>query len=201
MGLFGAITGIVKRGFAATPIGQAIGIVGSLVPGKPTPAGCPPGFNKDVTGACIQARGRSFGPALPGFVDDPRDMVSSSPGFGRPFGEAVVGRFGAGLQPRDQPINRRECPRGAVLAIDGLCYNRGVLKNDQRAWPRGRAPLLTGGERNAITIASRAAGKIKTAEKQLRKLGMLKAPTSRRSAAQPKLLAHGKHGTSIINVD
>jgi len=90
------------------------------------------------------------------------------------FGAAVVGQFGAGLEPAVRSGQTRICPRGAVLATDGLCYNKRDISNKNREWPRGRRPLLTGGEMHAISIASSAARKLERKEKQLRSMGMMK---------------------------
>jgi len=103
-------------------------------------------------------------------------------GAGAP-GEAVMGRFGAGFEPDVIMTDTRRCGRGAVLGIDGLCYNRRDLRNSDRFWPRGRRPLLTGGEMRAISTASSAAKKLQRKEKQLQELGLLKRPARGRRAA------------------
>lgn len=84
----------------------------------------------------------------------------------------------------------RRCQRGAVLAIDGLCYDKKLLRKDQREWPPGRKPLLTGGDLNAISRAARAAGRMKTQQKRLQKLGLLPKPTTQRRIAP---VAHHHH--------
>ena len=98
-------------------------------------------------------------------------------------GEAVMGRFGAGFEPETLDVFTRRCGRGAVLGVDGLCYNRRDLRNSDRFWPRGRRPLLTGGEVRAISVASSAAKKLERKQKQLMELGLLKRPTRSRRAA------------------
>jgi hypothetical protein len=117
------------------------------------------------------------------------------------YGEAVMGQFGAGMIPATMEGVTRRCPRGAVLATDGLCYNTRDLANKNREWPRGRRPLLTGGEMRAISIASAAAAKFERTQKRLQRMGMIKTP--RRIAARRQPVAHRAHaqGTSIINVD
>ncbi len=109
-------------------------------------------------------------------------------------GEAVLGRFGAGFKPAVFSQQVRLCPRGSILGApeaDGtsLCYNRGQISNKERMWPRGRRPLLTGGEMRAITIASGAARKLQAKHKQLQELGLLKKPVARKAA--PKALGPG----------
>ena len=103
-------------------------------------------------------------------------------------GVAVVGRFGAGIEPFVRTSQIRDCPRGAVLAVDGLCYNRRDLRNSERFWPRGRRPLLTGGEVRAISTAASAAGKLERKQKELMKLGLLRKPAARRAA--PRVSGH-----------
>lgn len=95
-------------------------------------------------------------------------------------GQAVVGRFGAGIEPFVRQTQIRDCPRGAVLAVDGLCYNRRDLRNSERFWPRGRRPLLTGGEMRAISTAASAARKLQRKQKDLQELGLLAKPAARR---------------------
>ena len=103
---------------------------------------------------------------------------------GRPVGGGVatVGRFGAGIEPDIRQSQIRDCPRGMVLAVDNLCYNRRDLRNSERFWPRGRRPLLTGGEMRAISTAASAAKKLQRKQKDLMKLGLLPKATARRRA-------------------
>ena len=126
-------------------------------------------------------RGPNFCPA--GHVDLGQGCVT--------WGEAVVGRFGAGLEPLLQATERRLCPRGSVLGVDGLCYNKGVLRNTDRFWPRGRRPLLTGGEMRCISVAARAANKLQRKQSQLMAMGMLKRPARRAQKALPS--GHHRH--------
>jgi len=116
-------------------------------------------------------------------------------------GAAVMGQYGAALHPSVASVRTLDCLPGMVLGTDELCYNKRDLTNKERKWPRGRRPLLTGGDRNAITQAARAARAIQRTEKQLRKLGMLKAPARRAAPKkrQPLLLPPGS--PSIINVE
>jgi len=203
----GAAGGFVRGGGTRAPdrvpIRQPIPDPRSIVPRELaglTP--CPPGFAVGADGQCLATvrtptpgfRGRierilpggrtGFGP------DVEVQQVQTMAGMGQDFGDARVGRFGAGLEPAVRSMSTRICPRGAVLAIDGLCYNRRDLRNADRMWPRGRRPLLTGGEMRCITIASNAAKKLQNKQKQLRALGLLKAPARRRT---PKALAPGHH--------
>jgi len=84
-----------------------------------------------------------------------------------------------GSAPFQETVAVRRCLPGSVLGSDGACYDRRMIRNADRMWPKGRAPLLTGGERNAIAKASRASKKIQRTTKQLQKLGMLPKPGRR----------------------
>lgn len=104
-------------------------------------------------------------------------------------GGVVMGRFGPAMIP-DVSARGFRCLAGMVLGRDDLCYNShgdNKISNRNRKWPRGRAPLLTGGEMNCITTASRVTGKIATKVKQLQDMGMMgKAkPRTRRKKKQP----------------
>lgn len=139
------------------------------------PAECPRGTRPDPRGFCVSPEsdfgGRSLGPA--------RGQV----------GEAVLGQFGAALEPGVMVINRSVCLPGMQLAKDGLCYNKGAITNSQRMWPRGRRPLLTGGDMSAISQASRAANKLSRTTKRLQQLGMMKKAPTRRSLPRPHVHA------------
>lgn len=152
------------------------------VTGTKAGTACPEGFELDADGRCAKSGVRG---AIERFL--PGGRTGFAP---EDFGDAMVGRFGAGLEPAVRTMETRVCPRGSVLGIDGLCYNKRDLSNRDRFWPQGRKPLLTGGEMRCISIAARAAGKIRTKTKQLQKLGMLPKPTRR---APARRLAAGHH--------
>lgn len=133
---------------------------------------CLPGQFK-VAGVCVDPSA-----AFPG--GDP--LFSLGP-------EAVMGRYGSAYVGNSRLINRTTCLPGDLVGDDGLCYNRKSLTNKERMWPRGRQPLLTGGEMRAISIASRAAGKFERTQKRLQKMGMIKKPASRRGAASGRVQA------------
>jgi len=111
----------------------------------------------------------------------------------QPVGEAVMGQFGAALVPGRMAVSRAVCIRGMVVGSDGLCYNKSAISNKDRMWPRGRQPLLTGGEMRAISIAARAAGKFERTQKRLQKIGMIKKPSRGRRPA-PAHPAHPQLG-------
>ena len=141
--------------------------------------GCVPPFRRDPgTGKCKVFVGERAGP-----------------NGGRDVGEAVMGRYGAGLQPGIMTIDRAVCLPGMQLGDDGLCYNKGQITNKQRMWPRGRRPLLTGGQMRAIGIASSAAKTVERTTKRLQELGMLKKPMPRRTKGKTVVVheAHDHH--------
>lgn len=188
-------------------IGKAV--VGAVVPG----AGSAFDVIDTIRGGGKSARdftGGSF--CVPPFFDDGRggcvlDIIPGPGGPDRPgqpgrdaAGAAVVGQFGVGMEPNIVQRAIRVCLRGMQLGSDGLCYNRGVLKNDQREWPRGRRPLLTGGDMAAISKASRAASRLERTTKRLQKIGLVKKPAAHRRAPQRRI-GPGTPGTSIINVE
>lgn len=134
------------------------------IPGLPDTgfAGCGAGQIRLPTGQCvdIEPGGATQGGGL--FISE---------------GEVVKGRFGAAVQPMaDERVTRR-CPKGHVLADDNLCYDSRTLPKRFRKWVPARKPLLTGGDLNAISRASRAAGRMERQQKRLQKLGLLKKST------------------------
>lgn len=96
-------------------------------------------------------------------------------------GEAVMGRYGAALQPGSMIVDRAVCLRGMQLGDDGLCYNKSQISNKQRMWPAGRRPLLSGGDMSAISTAARAGRRLEGATKRLQRMGMMKKPAVRRA--------------------
>jgi len=209
--IFGGIKGVVGGFLSGGPLGALTGGVGGFLGGGsggggavPQATGCPPGFLNTGAGCVpIPRTGgpvvlppvgrpflggitRGFGPQ--GSVPQPTPVQA---GFRQDLGMAidpaagvpVMGRFGAGFEPSVFMTDTRRCGRGAVLGVDGICYNKRDLRNTERFWPRGRRPLLTGGEMRAISTASSAAKKLQRKQKQLESLGLLKkaAPRSRRA--------------------
>jgi len=183
--IFRGIKGFIGGG----PIG-AIG--GFLAPGRPEvvpgATGCPQGF-VNILGQCRPSAALSqpiFSPTIPGvpsglFPDGGRDGARDQITLG---GDAELGRFGAGVNPAFFSSQTRRCPRGMVLGApeadgESLCYNKRDLSNKERMWPRGRRPLLTGGDMRCISVASSAAKKLQRKQKQLEELGMLRKPARR----------------------
>lgn len=129
---------------------------------------------------------------IPGQRRDPNTgdcsfFIGEQPGpDDSPIGDAVMGRYGAGYMPGSQIVDRAVCLPGDVVGNDGLCYPRRSLKNDQRAWPRGRRPLLTGGEMRAISVARRAAGRLTRTAVRLQDMGLIKKPVARKPSKRSK---------------
>ena len=128
-------------------------------------------------------------PCLPGFERGPDGkcrfrVTGITPGgaasiSAAPVGDAVMGQYGAALQPGSLMIDRAVCLPGMQLGKDGLCYNKGQITNKQRMWPAGRKPLLSGGDMRAISTAARAGRRMDLATKRLQKMGMMKKPARR----------------------
>ena len=176
----------------------------------PTPTGCVP------RGGTVAMERRGLGGAFGGAArrvreEQPRRAAPPRPrfepiptlGIGAPSGPngrhperppvptlAVTGQYGAGFEPSLISTEMLECPPGTILGKDEVCYNRRDLRNNERKWPRGRRPLLTGGEMRAISTAASAAKRLQKKQQQLRSLGLLK-PLPRAKA--PKMLAPGHH--------
>jgi len=113
-------------------------------------------------------------------------------------GEAVMGRYGAALEPGSMIVDRAVCLKGMQLADDGLCYNKSQISNKQRMWPAGRKPLLSGGDMRAISTAARAGRRLEGATKRLQRLGMMKKPTPRRVGGRASSLVLGQDGHAHI---
>jgi len=97
-----------------------------------------------------------------------------------PIGQAVMGQFGAAYVPGSMIVDRAVCLPGDVVGRDGLCYPKKSIRNSDREWPRGRRPLLTGGDMRAISIAARAAGRLTRTAGRLQDMGLIKKPIVRK---------------------
>jgi len=110
----------------------------------------------------------------------PRSGTDLTPGFDTPAELVAKGSMHALMRPHEdripsmRDVRTRRCTKGYVLGIDGWCHPKGTISNKNRAWPKARRPLLTGGDLNCIAKASRAANRLKVASKRLKKLGMIK---------------------------
>ncbi len=192
--LFGAAKSFVTSGF--NPVAAATGFInpqgGAMVNTAPLPgrftdqAACTAPFVRDPrSGACILRGSPAAGsvgiPAIAELAPQPGGMD--------------------GQLPSARTSQTLVCPPGMVLSKDDRCFHS--LPRKDRKWNPGRKPLLTGGERNAITKAAAAARKIQRTEKQLQKLGMLKKPSSRRAPARPRhehLLTSATPGVEVHRI-
>lgn len=182
----------------AAGVGWVIGGAGSGGGGgsEPPPGnGSTPGFTGDspASGGCPD-----------GQIGYPPLCFDVQPGGGTTGGgvvvtqgEAVMGRYGAALQPMTRTQTVARCLPGMVLGNDGLCYNRRDLRKDERKWVPGRKPLLTGGDLNAISRAARAARRVKTQQKRLEKLGLLKKPSRGRPGGSPGVITKAEAARAL----
>lgn len=138
---------------------------------------CGPGVRRDRFGNCVDDPG--LFPLVKRALGFPRGSQGFDPQRAA-VGEAVMGRYGAALEPGSRVIDRAVCLRGMVLGNDGLCYNRSQITNKERMWPKGRRPLLTGGDMRAISTAARAGRRLEGATKRLQKIGLMKKPAPRK---------------------
>ena len=168
-----------KRPGMATTLPFPIAAPRSFVslPPLPGPDPCPIPFTcpDPVTGRCVPCLGEQVG------RDD------------QPIGDAVMGRYGAGEVPGNMVVNRAVCRSGMVVADDGICYNKSQIMNSQRQWPRGRRPLLTGGDMRAISTAARAGARLERTTKRLQKIGLMKKPPPRRKLITSGPTDHHHH--------
>ncbi len=184
----GAIGGFARGGRSTQVVPSRSNFPINIQPAPRTFGGaCAPGFQRDSRGNCVPFA--TTGVPKSGFRPFVERLLPGGATGEFEFGEAVVGRFGAALEPGVRETDNLVCPRGTVLGIDNLCYNKRDIKNSERKWPVGRRPLLTGGEMRCITIAAGAAKRLQRKQKQLQALGMLKKPARRAS----KRLASGHH--------
>lgn len=151
---------------------MATGVRG-LLPAGPSPGPCPAGTfpTGNINRPCVAA-------------DSPLGAAELG-------GDAIAGRYGAGFVAGSRISDTAVCPRGTKLGNDGICYAK--LANKDRMYPRGRRPLLTGGEMRAISIAARAATRVKSNNKRLMSLGLL--PKASRRA--PAKVAHHHHANGV----
>ncbi len=137
-----------------------------------TSGGCPGFSSVRIAGRCV-----NLGDLGPGGSPAVTQLV----GGGGMANEVVMGRYGAAYVPASRIIDRAVCLPGDVVGNDGFCYPRKSITNRERMWPKGRQPLLTGGEMRAISIAARAGRRVEGATKRLQKIGLMKKPRPRSS--------------------
>jgi len=187
-----AATGFAARGRTSRPVPEAQKQFGQSIkfaePGQQFPL--------DIHGGS-----KGGGPCFPPKIIDRQtgECVSRAPRTGvtpLPVGDAVMGQYGAALQPGNMVIDRAICLRGMQLGNDGLCYNKGQITNKQRMWPAGRKPLLSGGDMRAISIAARAGRRMELATKRLQRMGMMKKPVRRALAPH----AHARAAKDVVSV-
>lgn len=166
--LLGAAVGLVTGGPTAAVAGFARSTTPSRRGFRPSQSfaqpTCPRGQRRASNGLCVRDVKLTIQGLLPG----------GATGFERMAGNAVMGRYGAALEPIEEARSVSTCLPGMVLGDDGLCYDRKAITNRERRYPKGTAPLLTGGDMSCIRKAARAAGRLQRTTKRLQKIGLLK---------------------------
>ena len=176
--LFGAAEGF----FSGGPAGAVSGFVrprssGSREAAVAAKHGAPKAlFPGSSAIPCIPPAVRDF-PGGPCYLGERVGRDVRAEDFG--VGEATMGRYGAGLIPGSKIVDRATCLPGMQLGNDGLCYNKGQIKNSERMWPQGRKPLLSGGDMRAISVAHRAAGRLTRTAQKLQEIGLIQKPVTR----------------------
>jgi len=182
--LIGAAVGFVTSG--GNPLAAAGGFAGGGSVAQPQKMSraqtfsarrsgqCPSGQRLTSGGNCVRDTSsvRTPTPGLTGAVQ--RFLPGGASGFEVPAGNAVMGRYGAALEPFAESRVVSTCLPGMVLGDDGLCYDRKAITNRERKYPKGTAPLLTGGDMSCIRKAARAASRLQRTTKRLQKIGLLK---------------------------
>jgi len=151
-------------------------------------------FRRDPrTGECRIFLGDQTG------IDDTRipDRGNGTPAITGDSGMAVEGRHGPGMIPGNMVVDRAICSRGMILGNDGVCYQKGAITNRERMWPKGRRPLVTGGDMRAISIANRVGTRLDKTKSRLRGMGFMK-PLPRPRKATPKAGPRAPAGTTIV---
>lgn len=173
-GFISDAAGAAARGASAGLEERIRSLVGGGGGGSEPPQGSPavPGSLVATQNPCptgqrrIPFTNRCVGVSVPDVLPGGAPFVSTS----QAQGQAVLGQFGVALTPDAMERTKLRCPRGMVLGMDDLCYNKRDLRMDERKWRPGRKPLLTGGEMNAISTAARAAGKLARSRARLKKV-------------------------------
>ena len=183
-GLGGAVTGFLRPGGNQHTNSQArprpengMGIPGrvdfypipsgtNIVPGTNVSAQTipciPPFFRNTRTGKCeLDLVPGAGGGGTGADRDDERNGAVRN-------GRSMQPGFRGGYSPAIDMVKTRDCEKGDILADDGLCYDKRLVPNNRREWPRPRRPLLTGGDMNAITKAAAAGKRLNNAEKRLK---------------------------------
>lgn len=143
-------------------------------------AGATPGGG-DASMVSFVGGGNGAGPCKAGTYPDAKGRcVSPSSPYGarQLMGQAIMGLYGPAVAPEEVLRSIAVCPTGFALGKDGLCYDG--LANRKRKYPRGRRPLLTGGDMRSITRARSAGIRLANAKSDLVAIGMLKAATPKR---------------------
>lgn len=151
---------LARRGLSITPTSFAGPVRPSTIPNPggfvAPPAsggGCPGLTSVRVGDRCVELT------ALP---------PGGRPAMTAAQGTPTLGFYGVGIVPVPTQQTKLRCPEGYVLGKDNVCYDS--LPKTKRKWNPGSRPLLTGGEMNAISKAARAAARLNSTQKRLKKV-------------------------------
>lgn len=99
-------------------------------------------------------------------------FIGDEPGRDRPggIGQSMHANGHRDHVPAIVSVRTRRCRKGSVLGKDGWCHPKSSITNKDREYPRGTRPLGTPGEMKAVTKASNFAKRLKTKQKQLKKV-------------------------------
>lgn len=163
----------------------------SFSPAAPTAGPCEPGFVLE-NNLCVRAGGflpsieRTFGTDFPGGT-----VVARG-------GGAVVGAFGMpAMVPARLARTVLQCPRGAVLGTDDLCYPKGVLsaRNLHRKWRRAPRPVVSNADAKAIRRAAATRDRVLKLAKDVGLHASKTKPTARKSPAA----THHPHQLAVVH--
>ncbi len=142
------ITPRAGRGFQATPPPQQVPRTRKR-PRINLPGVAPAGVGIQVGGTRL-----GFGETDPILIGEPQTALPF-------FGQVAV-------EPDREERTVRVCPPGFRLAIDGKCYHKAMLgkRSKLRAWPAGRAPLVSGEDARILGRIDSIQNKIKGANKK-----------------------------------
>lgn len=127
-------------------------------------ASCPPGFRVDSkTGTCVKE-------GAEGAIE--RMLPGGDTGvLGDQFGPAVIGGFGVpAIVPAQVGTRARadgsvgpilQCPRGAILGKDDLCYQKGSIPVSFRKWRPAAKPPMSAADARALRRIKTLQGKAK----------------------------------------
>lgn len=120
-----------------------------------------------------------------------------------PGGAPFIQRLATGsvaVSPAIVTKQRRVCPRGFVLAIDGNCYPKAMVPRKFRAWKPDPRPVFSRRDAAAVNRAATVKHRLVELTKRAGAHASVNRPT-RKATARMIYPQHRPPGTSIVNVD